>query len=206
MSKISDVDFLSYVENFDIVCVLETFMVVNKLPQNVFKSFLPAFVYPANNSSGRGRNSGGIIVLVKKQFSNIVKRVETDLTNSIVLQIKNVFTGTNKDLIFISTYINPIGSPFYDNFESKNGIHIFEQSFHNLYNKYNNCEFVLSGDFNARIDQTQPYQEMAIADKYIDNVNTLSFFDENSCENINRKSEDKTVNTFGKAFIKFLAS
>ena len=206
MSKISDNDFLRYVENFDIVCFLETFMLENTLPQNMFKSFLPAFVYPANNSTGRGRNSGGIIVLVKKQFSNIVKRVESDFQNSIVLLFKNVLTGTNKDLIFVSTYINPIGSPFYDNFESKNGIHIFEQSFHKLYNKYNNSEFVLSGDFNARINQCQPYQEIAIADKYIENINALSFFDENTCENISRKSEDKTLNTFGKAFIEFLAS
>ena len=83
---------------------------------------------------------------------------------------------------------------------------MFEHSFHKIYEKYNYAEFVLSGDFNARINQYQPYQEIAIADKYTENINTLSFFDENSCDDLCRKSEDKTLNNFGKSFIEFLAS
>ena len=90
MSKIYDSDFLDFVENFDIVCFLETFMIENALPNNIFKSFLPAFILPANASAGRGRNSGGIIMLVTTQFTNIVQRVETDFKNSIVLLFKNV--------------------------------------------------------------------------------------------------------------------
>ena len=104
-------------------------MIENALPNNIFKSFLPAFILPANASAGRGRNSGGIIVLVKIKFTNIVQRVETDFKNSIVLLFKNVLAGTNKNLIFVSTYIHPSGSPFYNNFETKNGIHMFEDSF-----------------------------------------------------------------------------
>ena len=206
MSKIYDSDFLDFVENFDIVCFLETFMIENALPNNIFKSFLPAFILPANASAGRGRNSGGIIVLVKIQFTNIVQRVETDFKNSIVLLFKNVLAGTNKNLIFVSTYIHPSGSPFYNNFETKNGIHMFEDSFHKLFNKYNDSEFLISGDFNARIDQCQPYEELVIADKYIENINTLSFFDKNYRDDLSRKSEDKTINNFGKSFIEFLAS
>ena len=35
MSKIYDSDFLDFVENFDIVCFLETFMIENTLPNNI---------------------------------------------------------------------------------------------------------------------------------------------------------------------------
>ena len=80
---------------------------------------------------------------------------------------------------------------------------MFEDSFHKLFNKYNDSEFLISGDFNARIDQCQPYEELVIADKYIENINTLSFFDKNCRDDLSRKSEGKTINNFGKSYWKF---
>ena len=106
-SKLSDVDFLSFIDQFDCVCLLETFMIDNTIPLNVFRNFLPAFFFPATPSQGQGRASGGIVVLVKLKFKNIVSRIEIDFHSSIVLFFKNVFFGSKKDLVLISSYIHP---------------------------------------------------------------------------------------------------
>ena len=87
-SKLNDLDFLSFIEQFDCVCLLETFMIDNIIPNNIFRQFLPAFFYPAiASSSGQGRASGGIVVLVKTKFKNIVSRIEIDFHSSIVFVI-----------------------------------------------------------------------------------------------------------------------
>ena len=97
-SKISDLDFLNFVEKFDVVCFLETFMVENNLPKNVFTSFLPPFFYPAKRSIAQGRASGGIIVLVKHKFKKYVTRIESEFHSSIVLHFKNILKGEKKIL------------------------------------------------------------------------------------------------------------
>ena len=205
-SKLSDVDFLSFIDNFDCVCLLETFMIDNIIPKNIFRQFLPAFFFPAIPSSGQGRASGGIVVLVKTKFKNIVSRIEIDFHSSIVLLFKNVLCGPKKDLVLISSYIHPYGSTFYNNCNENNGIHLFENSFFKLYKRYLNSEFLLTGDFNSRIGNTQPCEELIISDKYIENINTLSFFDSNCYEDFTRLSEDNTTNIFGKSFIELIAS
>ena len=91
LTKLQDFDFINFIESYDVVCLLETYMCDNVLPKHMFKSFLPVFFYPANLSSGYGRNSGGIIVLVKHKFKNIVSRIETDFHSSIVLLFKDIF-------------------------------------------------------------------------------------------------------------------
>ena len=187
-SKLFDVDFLSFIDKFDCVCLLETHMSDNIIPKNIFTQFLPAYFYPAHPSAVQGRASGGIIVLVKLKFKNIVSRIEHDFHSSIVLLFKNVLNGTKKDLIFISTYIHPYGSVFYNNQNDNNGINLFENSFFNLYKKYLHSEFMLSGDFNSRISDTQPCDELFNTEKYLENINTLSFFDSNCYESMTRNS------------------
>ena len=104
-SKLSDVDFLSFIDQFDCICLLETYMIDNIIPKNIFRQFLPAFFFPAIPSAGTGRASGGIIVLVKLKFKNIVSRIENNFHSSIVLLFKNVLSGLKKDLILVSSYI-----------------------------------------------------------------------------------------------------
>ena len=64
---------------------------------------------------------------------------------------------------------------------------------------------MISGDFNSRISDTQPCDELFAPEKYLENINTLSFFDSNCNENITRHSQDNTINMFGKSFIEFIA-
>ena len=206
LSKLSDTDFLSFIDQFDCVCLLETFMIDNIIPKNVFRDFLPAFFHPATPSQGQGRASGGIVVLVKLKFKNVVSRIEFDFHSSIVLLFKNVFCGSKKDLILISSYIHPYGSPFYNNQNDNNGINLFENSFFKLYRRFLHSEYIITGDFNSRISNVQPCEELVVSDKYIENINTLSFFDSNCCENLTRLSEDNTTNAFGKSFIELIAS
>ena len=40
-SKLSDIDFLSFIDQFDCVCLLETYMTDNIIPKHVFTQFLP---------------------------------------------------------------------------------------------------------------------------------------------------------------------
>ena len=206
LSKLQDFDFIHFIESYDVVCLLETYMCDNVLPKHMFKSFLPVFFYPAILSPGYGRNSGGIIILVKLKYKNIVSRIESDFHGSIVLLFKDVFEGERNDLILISSYIHPYGSTFYCNLEDKNGINLFEHSFFKLYNTYKKAEFIISGDFNARIGDTQPFEDLQVAEKYMGNVNSLSFFDSFDYESLSRLSEDKTINLFGKSFCELIAS
>ena len=206
ISKLDDNDFVQFLENFDIVCLLETIMINNTIPKTMFNSFLPAFFYPATKSTGQGRNAGGIVVLVKMKFKKMLSRVDFEFPNGIVLLFRNIFKNDKTDLVFISTYIHPYGSPIYNNFESNNGIEIFENSFYKLQSKYSNCQFLLAGDFNARIGNIQPCEEIQVADKYYENANSLSFFDHNANDNLRRKSEDTNVNIFGRSLIEFVSS
>ena len=203
ISKLYDNDFVQFLENFDVVCLLETFMIDNTIPKTMFNDFLPAFFYPAKKSTGQGRNAGGIVVLVKMKFKKVLSRIDFEFQNGIVLLFRNVFKNDKTDLVFISTYIHPYGSPIYNNLECKNGIEIFENYFYKLQSKYSNCQFLLAGDFNARIGNIQPCEEIQIADKYFENSNSLSFFDHCANDNLRRKSEDTNVNIFDRSLIEF---
>ena len=70
-SKINDADFISYVNKFDFVCLLETF--VEDLKTNVFYNFIH-FVSPAVKLSRAGRRSGGVLLLIKKIIGGLCTR------------------------------------------------------------------------------------------------------------------------------------
>ena len=69
LSKLDDDDFIDYLDVFDICILTETFMLqssLNNLPLNNVVTHLK----PAIKLSRQGRNSGGIICLIKKTLSN----------------------------------------------------------------------------------------------------------------------------------------
>ena len=124
---------------------------------------------PHSLSYGRGEMGHGVV-------HKTVSKIEFDFHSSIVLLFKNVFCGSKKDLILISSYIHPYGSPFYNNQNDNNGINLFENSFFKLYRRFLHSEYIITGDFNSRISNVQPCEELVVSDKYIENINTLSFF------------------------------
>ena len=70
-SKINDADFICYVNKFDFVCLLETF--VEDLKTNVFYNFIH-FVSPAAKLSRAGRRSCGVLLLIKKIIGGLCTR------------------------------------------------------------------------------------------------------------------------------------
>ena len=82
---------------------------------------------------------------------------------------------------------------------------MLESCIYDLYDKHPNCGFVIMGDLNGRVSNTQPINEGNIANRYTDNINTVSFFIND--EPIHRrKSEDATTNAFGRSLIELCAT
>ena len=76
-SKLSDCDWVKYVEQFNFVTLAETFA-DNTFDMSVvvvvFCDYVK-FVCPAVKLSYQGRRSGGVIVMVKKHISKFVERI-----------------------------------------------------------------------------------------------------------------------------------
>ena len=60
---------------------------------------------------------GGIIVLVKNCLNTFVNRICDDFTFGVLLKFDKSLFNFDRDVIYVSIYIPPEKSPFYDNFE-----------------------------------------------------------------------------------------
>jgi hypothetical protein len=116
-SKLADVDWVRYVERFDFVSIIETFVDDNFDLSNVFHEY-DKFMCPAVKLSYHGRRSGGIVLLVKKYISKFVQEIKVSCGNVVVVKLDSELFGCDRDVLFITTYIPPPGSPFYDNVET----------------------------------------------------------------------------------------
>ena len=162
-SKLSDYDFLEFIENFDIISLQETFMEKNIIPNDLFTSFIKPFFSPASKLSYQGRCSGGVIVLVKKYLERYVSKIITNHPNCILIKLSNV---SFKDIVCIFPYVPCASSPFYNNQEIKNGITLLERCIYDIKLKYSDCSFLVMGDLNSRISNIQPVSECNIASRY----------------------------------------
>ena len=196
-AKLNDNDFLCFIDRYDIISIQETFMLTNDIPSNIFSSFMSPFFSPATKLDEMGRCSGGVIVLVKKTLINYVSVIQHELPNCVILKFSDI---SHKDLLCIFPYVPCESSPFYNNLLVKNGVTMLESCIHELYTKNPNCSFMIMGDLNGRLSNTQPINECNIANKYTDNINSVSFFMDDTpvyC----RKSEDIITSTFGRSLI-----
>ena len=80
------------------------------------------FCKPAVKLTTRGRRSGGVICLVKNEFSSFVKLIDvkSDLFYAFLID-KSLF-GTAKHVIYVCGYIPPEGSLFYAHCGVENGV------------------------------------------------------------------------------------
>ena len=112
------------------------------------------FFKPAIKLSEKGRPSGGVIVLVKKNVSDLlhIEHIAHNFNNIICLKMNfsNISTQIN-DTFFISAYLPPQGSAFYQFSSIEHGFCQLEDFLSYLYSNYANFEIILSGDLNARI-------------------------------------------------------
>ena len=97
------------------------------------------------------------------------------------------------DTFFISTYLPPQGSAFYEFLSIEHGFCLIEDFLSYLHSKFTNFDTILCGDLNARIKDIQPVSECDYLSRFIDN----SFLNDYT-EYYNRKSKDLFMNTYGK--------
>ena len=141
-SKLSDCDWVKYVEQFDFVTLVETFVENTFDMSGIFFSDYVKFVCPAVKLSYQGRRSGGVIVMVKKHISKFVERISVQCDNVIVLKLSRTLLGTED--------VPPTGSPFYDSADSNCYIAEVEKCICDLLEELGDVNIICIGDFNAR--------------------------------------------------------
>ena len=172
------------------MCLTETFTGSLFDYTCLFPDFVK-FTAPAKKLSHQGRYSGGVLVLIKRQFSKFVKEIKlNDCNNVIALRLDKNVLRLKKDVIIVACYINPDGSPAYNDFELNDGILILEEALLQL--RGDNVYWVVCGDLNARTGTVQPdEEEMEVELRSDDNVNNV------------RQSKDGSINKFGKSLLDF---
>ena len=134
--------------------------------------------------SYHGRHSGGVIVLVRKDFVPFGERIYFDVDNIVLLRIKKVLLGTDKDVMFISAYLPPYDSSYWKQTPLGYGMEIIEKCVMDLHDKTNDFYLLLCGDLNART-ASENYNQ--VQDDYEDVL----------CKVVNsfpRKSQDNHTN------------
>ena len=189
VSKLSDNEFIVYVNTFDFVCLVETF--VSTLTATAFTSYT-SYTAPARKLSGQGRSSGGVMLLVRNCLASHVKLVDISFDNIIVVELSSVLLGTEKNVFFICAYLPPADSPFYNTSDFDNGVSLLEQCILSVLEKYGDVPFILCVDFNARTAAECPLQ-----------IDTICLGAESDCvlrdngSDTKRQSRDAVVNNYG---------
>ena len=111
-SKLDDPDFISFVSQYDIICLTETFA-TSKPESNTFKEH-NMYIAKAKKLSHQGRYSGGVLMLIRKGLNTYVENIVTEVDNVIILKIKNSLFGTIKDILLIGAYIPPHDSNYWN--------------------------------------------------------------------------------------------
>ena len=186
LTKLDDPDLPSYLSSFSFICLTETFLYYFDNSQ-----FLPEFdcyISPAKKLSSHGRHSGGVVCFVRKCLADYIKVVECSYENMLVFNVsRNLFLSEN-DILLVAAYVPPLGSPFYNEKETDNGILLLEECIMELDSKYNTCDFVLCGDLNSRTSNLGNRSDH-VFDPCRDPYDHTRF------------SQDKTINTFGRSLL-----
>ena len=93
-------DWLEYIESFDFVALIETFVDEHFDLSSVLCNYVK-FVCPALTISYHGRRSGGVIVLVKKNVSMFVEEIRLDVKNIIILKLSKERLGSEQEVMYI---------------------------------------------------------------------------------------------------------
>lgn len=99
-SKLNFDDFVKYVCNFEIVCLLETSSVNENEISSIFKDYL-CFKIDALKHKKLGRPMVEICLLVKNYFQNYVKQIVSTCKFCVFLRITKELVHTTKDLLYI---------------------------------------------------------------------------------------------------------
>ena len=187
LSKLNDPEFIDFLKSFSVICLTET-----HLQYFDNENFLPdfeCFVSPAQKLSLRGRYSGGTMCLISRTISRFFRIIPVSFENILTFRIDKELFKTTCDIFLLVVYIPPMGSPFYENRDTGNGIDILDDCLSQIEDRYGDVHLMLCGDFNARTGSLNTR-----CDSFLPNVRNEVYGSE-------RSSGDNVVNTFGRSFL-----
>ena len=187
-----DKTWFNYIDQFDIVSLVETHLDDNVDVSDLFTSF-ELFTRPAIKLSVQGRRSGGVMVLVKKKLCHLVEEVNMNYCNVVVLRLNKQLFESHRDIFYIATYIPPMGSPFYNLNDSYSYLDDLDNCIEDLYEQ-ENLSVLICGDLNARTSNCQVTCDL-------DNQNDNELYDKSCIFVNNRISLDEEINAFGKLLL-----
>ena len=193
-SKISDGNCKSYIRDFDIAVLVETFV---EKSYDLTQHFPDHHIYACSavKLSNQGRRSGGIVVLVKKWLKPHTEVIETIHDQIVVLKLNKEVFNSQHEVIIIATYIPPQGSSYYDTAECSCHIENLDSCIIELMGRLKSFHLILLGDLNAR---TGRYQVDMVEDAVMLLADPLS---SSALLSETRKSCDTEVNDFGKILL-----
>jgi len=187
MTKFDDPDFVSYLESFSFITLCETFMETVELSQ-YFRDY-ECFVAPAKKLAQRGRRSGGVVCLLKREFSKYFQRLHCNYDNMIVFRVCKTLFENDKDVLLFNTYIPPSTSPYYGTSEFENGIDMLQCCITEILDIYQDCTIILNGDLNSRTGNMNAADESDVFDC------RANVFD------VSRRTQDEIVNEYGRLLL-----
>ncbi|CAG2186412.1 unnamed protein product [Mytilus edulis] len=146
------------------------------------------------------RHSGGIIVMIKKQFYKGISYLKdaTSSQNRLWLKLDKYFFGLKQDLYLCAVYIPPFSSAHYDS------------DLENLENEISSFsiegQIILIGDFNSRTAMKADYIENDSDE--INNFDGIDLLPESYITDIDirRVNQDSTLNTLGNKLLELCSS
>ena len=185
--KINIQDICNFLKKFDIICLSETFTFDNFDFNIKFNEYIHLHC-PAIKFSRLGRPSGGLVTMIRKEFKEFIEKIETNIKNVLCFKINKSLTKTEKDIIFIGTYVHPVNSIFYTDKDYDSTIDMIEELITDQIESDQDNLYLIGGDLNARISDWG-YNDEEEEDQ------------DNNTDNYNRTSQDTVTNNFGKKLI-----
>lgn len=104
------------------------------------------------------RGSGGVSVFIKSWMieHKLITRIYHEYNDCVVLFISKASCLFSSDVVLLFTYIAPENSPVYD-LQNSNGVDILKEKMSAIQSDLGEVNFLLAGDFNARISDLQDY-------------------------------------------------
>jgi len=190
-SKLNNPDFVSFVNDYDIVNFSETKLDCYDRPH------IDGYTFIGKNRDICKNKSGGVGLFVRSHLSDNIAVLEMSNENCLWYKFKS------SDSIFATIYIPPEGSLY-------GSIDIFEKienDINNIMSVYDNSSFILFGDFNAK---TGKLSDLLIYDPFIvDNTGIDDRLDDLPVQQllnlgipVDRYTEDgSAVNNYGRRLI-----
>lgn len=200
LGKLAEIDFINYVNDFDIVCFTETFL---EFESNLdcFGDFIQYFS-PAIKLSDNARSSGGVLLMVKRNLKPLVKEADMPRTDNMVwIKLDKSLFQSDRDVLMCAVYVCPYGSAYYrqEHVNVSSTIYTLEQLLLDSIEEHgDSLLYLVSGDMNGRCGT------LNVASHDNDDDDVSAFVQSDLYDT--RKSEDTTVNAFGKLLLDMCAA